>query len=367
MAEIIERLHERDAILVYDTGSDDGGAAYRFIHRTFQEYFAGCYLVTDLAPGTLDTRVKENPPGWDETMYLAIAGVDQFTRNNVLHDLLLVNRIEFAMEALKASGQVAGWLNALIRFLARYYRDGSGPDVKDVADLCRGNKDAEKILDALFELDNRDARSLASAVELVEALGGSKPLTAFLQESKQYGLDTKNNMADCDGFWMDQYLVTNQDFERMIPGHKNARDEYSDQDNQPVICVNWWEAKLYCRWRGTDFHLPTDDQWYRAASFDPATGENREYPWAGAWDPTRANTTEKGPGRTTPVGFYPHGVSAFGCFDMAGNVWEWTSDPRRVRGGSWNNYRDYAACSYRFVLYHPYSRNVYLGFRCSRT
>ena len=108
VAEIIERLHERDAILVYDTGSTDGDEAYRFIHRTFQEYFAGCCLVTDLAPGTLAKRVKENPPGWDETMYLAIASVDKWTRESVLEELLLENRVEFAMEALKASRNVAG-------------------------------------------------------------------------------------------------------------------------------------------------------------------------------------------------------------------------------------------------------------------
>ena len=108
-------------------------------------------------------------------------------------------------------------------------------------------------------------------------------MTAFLSESKQYGLDTKNKMAWRDGFWMDQYLVTNRDFECMIPGHRNERDEYSDQDDQPVIYVNWWEAALYCRWRGAGFHLPTDHEWHTAASWDKAAQGNRKYPWEGAW------------------------------------------------------------------------------------
>ena len=366
--DVIRRLHERDAILVYDTGAPNGEEAFRFVHRTFQEYFAGSYMATRLDADEFDDWVERNPPGWNETLYLAIASIGHIpTRERLLTGLLHKNRIEFALEAVKASRGVDQWLDSLTRFLARYYSDGSGPVAKEVADLCRNNQRAGKILDALFEPGNRDARSLASAVELVEALGGSERLTAFLAESKQYGLDTKKNMANCDGFWMDQYLVTNQDFERMIPGHKNARDKYSDQDNQPVIYVNWWEAKLYCRWRGADFHLPSDDQWYRAASFDPATGENREYPWRGAWDSAKANTSEAGPKRTTPVGVYPAGVSAYGCFDMAGNVWEWTSDSRRVRGGSWYDNRHNAACSNRVDGFAPVIRGNFLGFRCSRT
>ena len=50
---------------------------------------------------------------------------------------------------------------------------------------------------------------------------------------------------------------------------------------------------------------------------------NRKYPWGDEFDPARCNTLRtQGPRKTTPVGAHPDGVSACGCYDMVGNVWD---------------------------------------------
>jgi formylglycine-generating enzyme required for sulfatase activity len=47
---------------------------------------------------------------------------------------------------------------------------------------------------------------------------------------------------------------------------------------------------------------------------------------------------------------------------MSGNVWEWTSDPNSVRGGSWGNLRLDAHVALRLRLV-PVSSNFNRGFR----
>jgi formylglycine-generating enzyme required for sulfatase activity len=150
----------------------------------------------------------------------------------------------------------------------------------------------------------------------------------------------------------------------------------------PVTDVSWEDAQHFCRWlsnvMAAPYRLPTEAEWEYAAR----GSDRRRFPWGDEWDPNRANTRDGGPGAVTPVGAYPSGISPWGCLDMAGNVWEWTSsldapypyrfddgreDPnapgrRILRGGSFANPHGFARCACRFRL-APTVRNEFLGFR----
>ena len=98
---------------------------------------------------------------------------------------------------------------------------------------------------------------------------------------------------------------------------------YSDREDHPVSCIDWYQAKLYCEWSGK--RLCSESEWEKAARGT----DGRIYPW-GNQEATCAravmkfNGTGCGEDRTWPVGSKPAGV--YGLYDMAGNVDEWVED-----------------------------------------
>jgi formylglycine-generating enzyme len=229
-----------------------------------------------------------------------------------------------------------------------------------------------------------------------------------------------------DGFWMDPYQVTNAQFahfvketgyltvaerrpnpkdypgaplENLVPGslvfHKTRGPvdlRYLDQwwtwtpracwkrpegkhsntrerRHHPVVHIAYEDAVAYAAWIGKT--LPTEAEWEFAArgGLDGAafTWGGQHFPdgklmantWQGEfpWE----NLTWDGFEGTSPVGSFP--PNGYGLYDMAGNVWEWTSDwwtechpedvekpccvPNNPRGGLLENSYDPAMPQFR--------------------
>jgi len=122
-----------------------------------------------------------------------------------------------------------------------------------------------------------------------------------------------------------------------IPGACWRRPEGPDSDlagreDHPVVQVAFEDAAAYAAWAGKD--LPTEAEWEFAArgGLDGAEfvwghelipgGRHMANTWQGPF-PWRNFATD-GFERTAPVGSYP--PNGYGLFDMAGNVWQWTTD-----------------------------------------
>lgn len=145
----------------------------------------------------------------------------------------------------------------------------------------------------------------------------------------------------------------------------------------PRTNVCWYEAVAFCFWLseklGCKITLPNEQQWQRAAQGE----QDYRYPWGNKFDSRRCNTKEAGLKTTTPVGQYPDGVSPFGVYDMAGNVWEWCLNKHTVespessgklkinyavRGGSYLGTQERAQNAFCFTLL-PVHRYFTIGFR----
>jgi formylglycine-generating enzyme len=216
------------------------------------------------------------------------------------------------------------------------------------------------------------------------------PGGAFLMGSDHhYAEEAPAHKVRVPGFWMDRHAVTNAQFQRFVEatGHVTLAERPANPEDYPGALpellepssvmfekpaqrvdvrnpYNWWaytrganwrhprgpgssleglhdhpvvhvaydDAMAYARWSGKD--LPTEAEWEFAAR---GGLEGAEFVWGAEFTPDgkpMANTwqgefpwqnlLEDGYEWTSPVGAFP--PNGYGLFDMAGNVWEWTSD-----------------------------------------
>ncbi|MDB4995019.1 MAG: serine/threonine protein kinase, partial [Myxococcaceae bacterium] len=175
----------------------------------------------------------------------------------------------------------------------------------------------------------------------------------------------------------------------------NARAQ-STRGEHPVNCVSWNDAEAYCKWAKK--RLPSEEEWELVARGT----DGRRYPW-GNDAPTARRLNACGEecshgeaalveGRTyqalfagsdswattAPVRSFGAGKTPTGVYDLAGNVWEWTSSRycpygdractsewRATRGGAWNSDARAGVRAADRDKNTATARAADLGFRCA--
>jgi len=209
-------------------------------------------------------------------------------------------------------------------------------------------------------------------------------------------------------FRIGRYPVTNQLFSRFVNDHGYENDRYWRENsrqnlrrdlltkdgrtlgpatwessgayaagcrNHPVSGINYLEAEAFVRWlqirypeSGWDWCIPSEDMWELTAR----SPEGYRYPWGHEFQTGFCNSAEAGIGRPGDVTQFPRGESAYGCSDMAGNVWEYVESAERsprtcvLRGGAYlNNQYEIASC-FRLVRVPIEHRASDFGLRCAQ-
>jgi iron(II)-dependent oxidoreductase len=155
----------------------------------------------------------------------------------------------------------------------------------------------------------------------------------------------------------------------------------------PVCHVCYHEALAFAEYAGK--RLPTEFEWEAAASWDPATGQKRMYPWGNEPPNLSLANLDQLAFQPAPIGAYPANLSPIGCYGMMGDVWEWTASDfggypgfqsfpykeysevffgteyKVLRGGSWATRPGAIRNTFRNWDY-PIRRQIFSGFRCAR-
>jgi len=410
--KVLQEIRENSGLL---QKSDD---KHLFVHRTFYEYYVSCRMRGDSQDTVLNraeealweepirlyaAQIESTSEGtefikklWNKDRALALRcypDMDRVVEAELIKNLLYQANVDERVELVKGLPEKISEPGKVVETLRELFRwETNGEVIYWGVQILEERKDTPGALEIVYEKLDKGAKQrykeyLKKNMVLIPA--GQFKMGSPESEAERYDDETLHPVKISE-FYICRYPVTNWLYEEFDPGHREQRDEVSDQDNQPVIYVNWYEALMFCRWLGC--RLPTEAEWEyacRAGTTTPfSTDENlttEQANYDGNY-PYRDNPKGKYLRKTTPVGSYP--PNAWGLYDMHGNVYDWCQDwydgeyyeeckkkgivenptgsesgsYRVLRGGSWINNAQLCRSANRYG-YAPGYRITYIGFR----
>ena len=325
---------------------------------------------------------------------------------------------------------ISGSLPSAIQFSVEKYNGSNSAKFSGTVDMVVSSDLVLRLTDALNSTVDFPVTVISRNIEIIDPPVVSVTAGSFtMGDSWGDGLSVETPVHDVtlSAFQLGKHEVTNEEFYKFVlaGGYKNKdywliidgsdnaeagwneiiNNNYnqprcwsssdtpwdtcsaSNLSNSPVVGINWYEAYAYCRWlsqiTGISYRLPTEAQWERAAR---GAAIGTKYPWGNEWQESYANWDDNGEKdgftNAAPVGSFENGKSVEGCYDLAGNVWEWcqdwyapyesgsfldptgatSGDSRVVRSGSWKSVSRSLRTVSRTKL-EPKSANTNIGFR----
>lgn len=207
----------------------------------------------------------------------------------------------------------------------------------------------------------------------------SKLMAEFSDVIPSTGFTDKYRKSYLDEFEISVYPVTNEQYLNFIKetGQSELPEHWNNDLNHPfdaeiadhpVSHISYTDVSAYCEWIG--YRLPTGQEWEKAAR---GTNGNL-YPWGNVYNSKNCNSAESGNRGIVAVDQYDKGKSPVGCYQMTGNISEWTdenypgrSDFKYLRGGCWGDSCELFGLPFLHNLASNVSkRDEIFGFRVAR-
>jgi formylglycine-generating enzyme required for sulfatase activity len=198
-------------------------------------------------------------------------------------------------------------------------------------------------------------------------------------------------MVEVEAFYMDQYEVSRANYIACVDADVCDKKPLMYQPSKPldvpVQNASYYDAAIYCAWRGA--RIPTETEWEYASR----GSDSLNFPWGNEFNGDATNHCDlnckvlgdmasfsvwnDGYSELAPVDTFEKGQSWAGIYNLGGNILEWTStrsefnqssydDLRVIKGGSYDTY-PYQTAGWFRDIYNSSVGRANIGFRCIRT